>query len=112
MIERKALDVRASTIMFGLCILWGLQQVVLKMAAPDISTLMQVALRSGLSALMVYPPIKLAEGKALWSKDYLYPGLTVGLLFAAEFFMLAQAIRYTSASHTVVLLYTAPILWP
>lgn len=109
MIERKALDVQASTIMFGLCILWGLQQVVLKMAAPDISTLMQVALRSGLSALMVYPLIKLAEGKALWSKDYLYPGLTVAILFAAEFFMLAQAIRYTSASHTVVLLYTSPI---
>ncbi len=109
MIERKALDVRASSIMFGLCILWGLQQVVLKMAAPDISSLMQVALRSGLSALMVYPLIKLAEGNSLWSKDYLYPGLVVALLFAAEFFMLAQAIRFTSASHVVVLLYTAPI---
>lgn len=109
MIERKALDVQASSIMFGLCILWGLQQVVLKMAASDISSLMQVALRSGLSALMVYPLIKLAEGKALWSKEYLYPGLAVAVLFAAEFFMLAQAIRFTSASHTVVLLYTAPI---
>jgi len=108
-IERKALDVQASSIMFGLCILWGLQQVVLKMAASDISSLMQVALRSGLSALMVYPLIKLAEGKALWSKEYLYPGLAVAVLFAAEFFMLAQAIRFTSASHTVVLLYTAPI---
>ena len=109
MIERKALDVQASSIMFGLCILWGLQQVVLKMAASDISSLMQVALRSGLSALMVYPLIKLAEGKALWSKEYLYPGLAVAVLFAAEFFMLAQAIRFTSASHTVVLLYTAAI---
>ena len=109
MIERKALDVQASSIMFGLCILWGLQQVVLKMAASDISSLMQVALRSGLSALMVYPLIKLAEGKALWSKEYLYPGLAVAVFFAAEFFMLAQAIRFTSASHTVVLLYTAAI---
>ena len=95
--------------MFGLCILWGLQQVVLKMAAPDISSLMQVALRSGLSTLMVYPLIKLSTGNSLWSKDYLYPGLVVALLFAAEFFMLAQAIRFTSASHAVVLLYTAPI---
>lgn len=109
MIERKALDVNASTIMFGLCILWGLQQVVLKMAAPDISSLMQIALRSGLSALMVYPLIKLAQRRSLWSKDYLYPGVSVALLFAAEFFVLAQAIRFTSAAHTVVLLYTAPI---
>lgn len=109
MIERKALDVNASTIMFGLCILWGLQQVVLKMAAPDISSLMQIALRSGLSALMVYPLVKLAQRRSLWSKDYLYPGVSVALLFAAEFFVLAQAIRFTSAAHTVVLLYTAPI---
>lgn len=52
--QRKALDAQASLIMFVLCLLWGLQQVVLKLAAPDISALMQIALRSALSALMVY----------------------------------------------------------
>lgn len=55
MSERRALDSKASGIMFVLCIIWGLQQVILKMAAPDISAVMQIALRSGLSALMVYP---------------------------------------------------------
>nr|WP_256350718.1 DMT family transporter [Acinetobacter sp. CWB-G5] len=95
--------------MFGLCILWGLQQVVLKLAAPDISAVMQIALRSGLSAFMVYPMIKLAKGTSLWGRDYLAAGILVGLLFAAEFFLVAQALRFTSAAHTVVLLYTAPI---
>jgi hypothetical protein len=33
----------------------GLQQVILKMAAPDISPLMQIALRSGLAALLLLP---------------------------------------------------------
>ncbi len=42
-------------------------------------------------------------------RDYLPAGILVGLLFAAEFFLVAQALRFTSASHTVVLLYTAPI---
>jgi len=56
--QRKALDAQASLIMFVLCLLWGLQQVVLKLAAPDISALMQIALRSALSALMVYPLIQ------------------------------------------------------
>lgn len=51
--KRQALDARAATIMFVLCIFWGLQQVVLKIAAPDISPLMQMALRSGVSALLV-----------------------------------------------------------
>jgi len=107
--SRQALDSKASGIMFGLCILWGLQQVVLKLAAPDISAVMQIALRSGLSALMVYPMIKLAKGTSLWGRDYLPAGVLVGLLFAAEFFLVAQALRFTSAAHTVVLLYTAPI---
>ena len=109
MSSRQALDSKASGIMFGLCILWGLQQVLLKLAAPDISAVMQIALRSGLSALMVYPMIKLAKGTSLWGRDYLLAGILVGLLFAAEFFLVAQALRFTSAAHTVVLLYTAPI---
>ncbi|MEQ1110977.1 DMT family transporter [Acinetobacter johnsonii] len=109
MSSRQALDSKASGIMFGLCILWGLQQVVLKLAAPDISAVMQIALRSGLSALMVYPMIKLAKGTSLWGRDYLAAGILVGLLFAAEFFLVAQALLFTSAAHTVVLLYTAPI---
>lgn len=109
MSERRALDSKAAGIMFVLCIIWGLQQVILKMAAPDISAVMQIALRSGLSALMVYPMIKLADGVSLWSRDYLAAGVLVGVLFASEFFLVAQALRFTSASHTVVLLYTAPI---
>ncbi|MEG2265206.1 MAG: EamA/RhaT family transporter, partial [Acinetobacter sp.] len=48
MSQRQALDAKASAIMFVLCMLWGLQQVVLKWAANDISALMQIALRSAL----------------------------------------------------------------
>lgn len=107
--QRKALDAQASLIMFVLCLLWGLQQVVLKLAAPDISALMQIALRSALSALMVYPLIQAGVRRQLWSRSYLPAGLLVGVLFALEFYLVAEALRYTSASHTIVLLYTAPI---
>lgn len=107
--QRKALDAQASLIMFVLCMLWGLQQVVLKLAAPDISALMQIALRSALSALMVYPLIQAGVRRQLWSREYLPAGLLVGVLFALEFYLVAEALRYTSASHTIVLLYTAPI---
>lgn len=107
--QRKALDVQASSIMFVLCMLWGLQQVVLKLAAPDISALMQVGLRSAFSALMVYPLIHMGLRRRLWSKEFLPAGLLVGVLFAFEFFLVAEALRFTSAAHTIVLLYTAPI---
>jgi drug/metabolite transporter (DMT)-like permease len=106
---RKMLDRKASALMVGLCMIWGLQQVVLKLAAADISPMMQIAIRSGLSAILVYPLIQRQKGTTLWSKQYLFPGMWVAFLFSAEFFLVAEALRYTSASHTVVLLYTAPI---
>ncbi len=107
--QRQALDFRASSIMFVLCIFWGLQQVVLKMAAADISSLMQIALRSGISALLVWPLIRMQAGQSMWQAEYRWAGLLAGALFAFEFFLIAQALRFTSASHTVMLLYTAPI---
>jgi drug/metabolite transporter (DMT)-like permease len=79
------------------------------LAAADISPMMQIAIRSGLSAILVYPLIQRQKGTTLWSKQYLFPGMWVAFLFSAEFFLVAEALRYTSASHTVVLLYTAPI---
>ena len=87
----------------------GLQQVVLKWAASDISVLMQIALRSALSAIMVYPLIQQSVRRQLLSTRYLPAGLLVGILFATEFYLIGEALRYTSASHTIVLLYTAPI---
>lgn len=87
----------------------GLQQVVLKWAASDISVLMQIALRSALSAIMVYPLIQQSVRRQLLSTRYLPAGLLVGILFATEFYLTGEALRYTSASHTIVLLYTAPI---
>lgn len=107
--ERKGLDARASCLMIVLCIVWGLQQVVLKIAAADISPIMQIAIRSGLSALLVFPLIQLQQGTHLYSKAYLWPGIWLAFLFSAEFLLVAQALTLTSASHTVVLLYTAPI---
>jgi drug/metabolite transporter (DMT)-like permease len=37
------------------------------------------------------------------------PGIVVGILFAAEFLLLAEGLRWTSAAHMVVFLYTAPL---
>ncbi len=107
--ERKALDGRASSLMIGICMIWGLQQIILKLAASDISPVMQIALRSGLSLLLVYPLVKRLPDVKLFSKQFLFPGLLVAVLFSVEFILVAEALKWTSASHTVVLLYTAPI---
>jgi drug/metabolite transporter (DMT)-like permease len=88
---------------------WGLQQVILKMAASDISPLMQIGLRSGLAALLLLPLVLLDQKSQLMNPKNVKAGALVAVLFSLEFFLLAQALQLTSASHAVVLLYTAPI---
>jgi len=95
--------------MFLLCMIWGLQQVVLKAAASDIAPLFQIALRSGIAALLVVI-LMFFRGERLLLKDGTWrPGLLVGLLFALEFLFVGEGLRHTSASHVVVFLYTAPL---
>jgi drug/metabolite transporter (DMT)-like permease len=109
MIERKPLDAFAIMVMLVLCVLWGLQQVAVKVAAPQIGPTMQLGLRSLVAAALVYGLIRL-RGERLCLRDGTFlPGIGAGVLFALEFLCVALGLQYTSASHMSVFLYTAPI---
>ena len=51
---RIGIDGRAAAAMVMLCAIWGMQQVAIKAAEPDVSAVLQIAIRSGLAALAVY----------------------------------------------------------
>lgn len=106
---RKSLDGLAVALMLVLCLIWGLQQSVLKLAAPDMAPIMQIALRSGIAALLVGLLMLWRKERITFTDGTWRPGLWVGILFALEFLLVGQGIRFTSASHVVVFLYTAPI---
>lgn len=91
-----------------LCAIWGLQQVVLKLAAPDIFPVMQIALRSGIAAVLV-ALLMFWQGTPLWSRATLPAGTLAGALFAIEFYLVGEGLRFTTAGHMIVFLYTAPI---
>ncbi|MGA8889916.1 MAG: DMT family transporter [Anaeromyxobacteraceae bacterium] len=106
---RRPVDASAAGLMVFLCALWGLQQVLIKAAAPDVAPVMQVALRSGISAALVAAWARW-RGQALdLLGPRLRPGLLAGALFAAEFLLVAEGLRHTSASHMAVFLYTSPV---
>jgi drug/metabolite transporter (DMT)-like permease len=109
MSERKQLDGYAAGMMLLLCSIWGLHQVAIKWAAPDIVPIMQIALRSGLSALLVGIVIGCSRERFFLPDGTLLPGIVVGVLFSVEFIFVAEGLRFTSASHMSVFLYTAPI---
>ncbi|MCI8211979.1 hypothetical protein AUC61_20815 [Pseudomonas sp. S25] len=105
---RKPIDGQAAVMMTVLCIVWGLQQVAIKVAAPDIAPILQIALRSGFAALMVGVLLMLRWRKMKRPGTW-QAGLMVGVLFALEYLAVGEGLRYTSAAHMVIFLYTAPI---
>jgi drug/metabolite transporter (DMT)-like permease len=107
--SRKALDGQAMAIMLVLCLIWGLQQVVLKAAAADVTPLMQIAMRTGIAAVLVGLLMARRGERIRFADGTWRPGLLVGFLFALEFLLVGEGLRFTSASHMVVFLYTAPI---
>ncbi|OQW88943.1 MAG: EamA family transporter [Rhodoferax ferrireducens] len=109
MTTRQALDARASSLMLLLCLLWGLQQVVLKATAHDIAPIMQIGLRSGAAAVLLGLWMLWRKERMSLTDGTLRAGLMVGALFALEFLLVGEGLRHTSASHAVVFLYTAPI---
>jgi drug/metabolite transporter (DMT)-like permease len=105
--SRLPIDSRATALMTLLCLIWGLQQVALKAFGGDISPLLQIGLRSGVAALLVALLMLWRRQAFVWGQWRV--GLLAGALFAVEYLLVGQALRYTSAAHTVVFLYTAPI---
>lgn len=109
MSSRHVLDTKATSLMIMLCLIWGVQQVAIKAAAGDMSPIMQISLRSGIAALLVASLIRLKTGRVLPSDDSWRPGLVAGFLFALEYLFVGEGLRFTTASHMVVFLYTSPI---
>ncbi|MCD0505952.1 DMT family transporter [Bordetella petrii] len=106
---RLPLDTRATALMVLLCLCWGFQQIAIKLVAADISPTLQIGMRSAFAAIVLAVLVLRREGLAAFTDGTLAPGLLAGILFAAEFLLVAQGLLYTTASHMSVFLYTAPI---
>jgi drug/metabolite transporter (DMT)-like permease len=111
---RRPLDSSAIALMLLLTMLWGLQQVAIKLAMDGVSPVTQAAIRSIVAALLLILWAR-ARGIALWQPAHrhdgtLWAGLGAGLLFAAEFVFIYSGLAHTTASRMVVFVYLAPIL--
>ena len=108
--RKSRLDGLAVSLILICCVIWGLNQVIVKMTLPVVPPLMQGALRSALAAVLV----------GLWARHrgigLLQPdgvnraGVIAGALFALEFCCVYWGLQYTSASRAIVFLYLAPFI--
>lgn len=106
---KRPIDLNAFGLMIILCLVWGVQQSAIKLAAPAFDPMLQIGLRSSVAALLVLALSRLIFRDRWLSGLFLGPGLLAGAFFALEFLLVAEGLRWTTAAHMSVFLYTAPI---
>lgn len=90
------------------CMIWGVNQVALKVANEGISPVFQAGLRSVLVAILIWL-WALARGIPLFKRDgTLWAGIAAGLAFTANFIFIGPGLVLTEASRGVLFLYSAP----
>jgi drug/metabolite transporter (DMT)-like permease len=106
---RRALDLRAVTLVLVLCLIWGFQQVAMKGVAADMAPITQLAVRFSAAAIFFAVWVFIREGRRALLDGTMGSGLLLGVLFSLEFIFMGQSLLHTTAAHTIVFLYTAPI---
>jgi drug/metabolite transporter (DMT)-like permease len=93
-----------------LAALWGFQQAAIKLIAPEVSLLMQGAIRSLMATALVLA-WGFYRGIPLFARDgTLRAGVAAGLLFGAEFALIYGGLAHTNVSRMTVFVYLAPPL--
>lgn len=105
---RRTVDASAAAICTILSFVWAAQQIAIKMAIPEVSSLLQVGIRSLVASAALFALNKYWY-KEKWADLKASDIILVGGAFTGEFFFLSLALIYTSAAHSSVLLYTAPL---
>ena len=104
----RPLDAVAALIMIGVTLSWGLNQVSVKLALPEIPPLMQATVRS-IGALAIVALWARFRGVSLSLRDgTLAAGIVAGALFGIEFLLIFPGLQFTAASRATLFIYTAP----
>lgn len=104
------LDGHAVVALVLCCALWGLNQVAIKAALPEVPSLVQLSIRS-IGALALLLAWMRWRGERLDLRDgTLAPGLLAGALFALEFGCIFVGLQHTTAARSTVFINTSPFV--
>src|SRR4051794_7127857 len=96
--------------MVALTLSWGLNQVSIKLALPEIPPFIQATVRST-GAFVIIALWARARGVSLNVRDgTLIGGILAGVLFGVEFLLIYPALQFTAASRATLFIYTAPFI--
>ena len=106
----RPLDAVAALIMLALTLSWGLNQVSVKLALPEIPPFIQATVRS-IGAFVVVALWARWRGVSFSLRDgTLAGGIAAGVLFGVEFLLIFPGLQFTAASRATLFIYTAPFV--
>lgn len=91
-----------------ICILWGANAVSIRISNQGIPPLMAAAVRSILAAGLIALYAGARGRTFLLPRGEKIHGMVIGLLFGMDFLFLYWGISYTTASRSIIFLYTHP----
>ena len=107
--QKNAIDARALITLVALGFLWGLSQISMKVANTGVGPIFQAALRSVIASLLVICWAQWRRMPLIHRDRTFWHGVVIGALFGTEFVFVYLGLYFTTASHAVILLYSAPL---
>ena len=101
-------EIKAIVLLIILCASWGLQQISIKIAVQSIAPALQGGIRSIGAAILLYLWMVARREKIDHHDGTFWWGMAVGLFFSIEFLLIYWGLEFTSASRSVIFLYTMP----
>src|SRR5205085_2026974 len=92
--QARPLESGAVALIVLTCLVWGLNQVAIKFALPDVPPIIQVIIRSGGGLLFVLAWTWWRRVRLFQRDGTLIAGVISGVLFAAEFIMIFRGMLY------------------
>jgi drug/metabolite transporter (DMT)-like permease len=104
----RSLDRFGATLIFVLCVVWGFNQVIVKLALPEVGPIAQTGIRSAIGAVCVAAYALAAKRRIFRIDGTEIAGAIVGVLFTVEFVTLYESLRWTTVARATVFIYSAP----
>jgi drug/metabolite transporter (DMT)-like permease len=107
--RKDRIDAAGAALLVLVSVLLGMNQVMVKLVNAGMNPVFQAGMRSACAILPVLLWALWQRRKLSISDGSLLPGIVCGLIFSIEFFLLFQAIEYTTVARSSVMLYTMPV---
>lgn len=107
--RKSRIDGFGATMLVGISLMLAFNQVLIKFVNAGMNPIFQAGLRSACAILPIVAFAMWKRRRLSISDGSLWPGIFCGILFAAEFALLFEALERTSVGRTSVLFYTMPV---